>query len=368
VVAGLKDKREALLERTGSPKGLFFAVPVGEDGQSKDQIVCHSRGGSCVFLSSEDRCIIHEDYGPQYKPEVCRLFPYQFIATPNGIAVSLSMECRGFAQARGGQPLRNQEKGLRELLSIIPNLRRVRPVILLDDLNPMAYPDYEALEQALHDVVDDQAGDPAQTLLAMRQCVLDALGQGAQEDGGGSDPQTLRDHIVALMQGIDELAEFLTRKYQRDDEEGRVYTETMDELSTAATAFVADLPRIVGPLSSSSQRQVFQQVIHHHLMNKELCSARTLVLGLARLTFSWLMSRALMIARARQVKRRHLVDQDIMDGVVVLNFLMRNQGFMNAFQSFDDALVSLFYERLPALFTHAKEIAGADTRVDFYKF
>jgi hypothetical protein len=232
----------------------------------------------------------------------------------------------------------------------------------------MAYPDYEALEQALHDVVDDQAGDPAQTLLAMRQCVLDALGQGAQEDGGGSDPQTLRDHIVALMQGIDELAEFLTRKYQRDDEEGRVYTETMDELSTAATAFVADLPRIVGPLSSSSQRQVFQQVIHHHLMNKELCSARTLVLGLARLTFSWLMSRALMIARARQVKRRHLVDQDIMDGVVVLNFLMRNQGFMNAFQSFDDALVSLFYERLPALFTHAKEIAGADTRVDFYKF
>jgi len=170
------------------------------------------------------------------------------------------------------------------------------------------------------------------------------------------------------MQHTIKMAEALVQQYGKDDSEAHVHTETLEELAAAATSIMSDLPRVMGPLDRPSQGQLFQQVMHHQLMGKELTQTRTVVLGMARLSYSWFMSHALMIVRARQVKRRHLVDQDVMDGVVVMSFLLRNQGFMDDFQACDDALVSLFYERLPALLLHAGEIAGSDGRVEFYKF
>ena len=171
IVAGLRPMRDALIESTGTEKGLFFSVPVKHGNEVRDQVVCHSTGGSCVFLTDERRCGIHQDYGGDKKPRVCRLFPYQFVATPEGISVSLQMECRGFEEARGGKPLRDQEAGLRELLKLVPNLRRVRPVILLDGLTPLTWDGYSSLEEELHGVVDTHADNPIAVLLGMREAV-----------------------------------------------------------------------------------------------------------------------------------------------------------------------------------------------------
>ena len=108
--------------------------------------------------------------------------------------------------------------------------------------------------------------------------------------------------------------------------------------------------------------------MHHHLMGKELTLARTVVTGMARLAFGWLMAKALMVARARQVKRRHFVSQDVLDAMVVVNFMLRNEGFMKVFGQADPAIISLFYERLPALIEHASAIKPPDKRLEFYKF
>jgi Fe-S-cluster containining protein len=368
IVQGLSDVREALVETTGTEKGLFFKVPVGAGGSREEQVVCHSSGGSCVFLGEDRLCSIHAAYGPEKKPRVCRLFPYQFIATPKGIAVSLQMECRGFNEARAGKPVIEQEAELRSLLALVPSLRRVRPVIMLDGLTPISYEVYEGLEDAMHAAIDDHTDDPLSALLAIRALTETARGVDPAAPCEDTDIASLQGDLDELVDALLQTVGALHRHYQRDDEQSVVHTETLDELAVAAMGLRPDWRRVSRPLDRADQRSLFREVMHHHLMGKELTNSRTLVLGVARTAFGWLVGKALMVARARQVKRRHLVTQDVMDAVVVTNFLLRNVGFLSAFQRHDQAVVSLFYDRLPALLAAGGELAGPDHRVEFYKF
>ena len=49
--------------------------------------------GACGFLSPDNRCRIHEELGAAKKPLTCRLFPYSFHATADGVAVTASFGC-----------------------------------------------------------------------------------------------------------------------------------------------------------------------------------------------------------------------------------------------------------------------------------
>ncbi|MBX9686611.1 MAG: YkgJ family cysteine cluster protein [Candidatus Obscuribacterales bacterium] len=46
--------------------------------------------GTCEFLSEENLCKIHQDFGIEAKPSICRLFPYTFTVTPDAVLASLS--------------------------------------------------------------------------------------------------------------------------------------------------------------------------------------------------------------------------------------------------------------------------------------
>jgi Fe-S-cluster containining protein len=49
--------------------------------------------GACGFLSDANRCRIHETLGAAKKPLTCRLFPYSFHPTADGIVVKASFGC-----------------------------------------------------------------------------------------------------------------------------------------------------------------------------------------------------------------------------------------------------------------------------------
>ncbi|MCB9468033.1 MAG: YkgJ family cysteine cluster protein [Candidatus Obscuribacterales bacterium] len=61
---------------------------------SKLSVFSHSlekrADGKCAFLSEENRCVLHEKVGPEAKPAMCRLFPYTFTGTPDGVFCSVS--------------------------------------------------------------------------------------------------------------------------------------------------------------------------------------------------------------------------------------------------------------------------------------
>lgn len=49
--------------------------------------------GACGFLSSGNRCRIHEELGSAHKPLTCRVFPYRFHPAPEAVIVSTSFSC-----------------------------------------------------------------------------------------------------------------------------------------------------------------------------------------------------------------------------------------------------------------------------------
>ncbi len=57
--------------------------------------------GSCIFLSSEGRCRIHELHGAEQKPSVCQMFPLQPVVVERDKLVTLRRSCPSAAADKG---------------------------------------------------------------------------------------------------------------------------------------------------------------------------------------------------------------------------------------------------------------------------
>lgn len=363
VLDGLGPHLNDLAAETGTKKGLFFTVPIRTAEGYAEQVVCQSSEGSCVFLANDNKCTIHRRLGGHMKPRVCRVFPYQFVATPEGIAVSLQMECRGFVDARQGAALKTQETDLRALMAHA-NVRPVRPVTVLDGANTLDWTAYSALEDRLHTALDEHKDDATQALLAMRAVLAEPL----EAPRAGLDVPSLRGALDQMGVGIRETVASLRALFHQDDPQGVVHTGSLDELDCALIHMTAQLPRMLRPLRKAGQRRLFVEMVHHHLQNKDLTHARSLRIGFGRLVLLWLLARSLMLQRARQVKRAHLTEQDVLDAMVLVRFLMRNQDFMSALRTHDEACAQLLFDRLPQLVALADELPDPDRRLELYKF
>jgi lysine-N-methylase len=61
----------------------------------------HREDGSCVFLSEEGRCRIHERFGYATKPLPCRLFPFVLVPTGDHWRVGVRFACPSAADNKG---------------------------------------------------------------------------------------------------------------------------------------------------------------------------------------------------------------------------------------------------------------------------
>jgi lysine-N-methylase len=61
----------------------------------------HQPDGSCVFLSDQGRCRIHERFGYEAKPLACRLFPFVLVPVGDHWRVSVRFACPSAAQNKG---------------------------------------------------------------------------------------------------------------------------------------------------------------------------------------------------------------------------------------------------------------------------
>lgn len=57
--------------------------------------------GACGFLSSDDRCRIHEELGAAAKPLTCRMFPFKFHPVAGGAVATASFGCPTIVANRG---------------------------------------------------------------------------------------------------------------------------------------------------------------------------------------------------------------------------------------------------------------------------
>lgn len=70
--------------------------------------------GSCVFLTQDNRCRIHEEHGPDAKPLVCQMYPLQLVPHEKRAILTLRRSCPS-AAADNGQSLQDHLKAVRQL-------------------------------------------------------------------------------------------------------------------------------------------------------------------------------------------------------------------------------------------------------------
>jgi lysine-N-methylase len=95
--------------------GPWFA-PVGWG--SKTWKLKHRPDGSCVFLTSGNRCRLQERFGADAKPFVCRLFPFVLIPAGNHWRVGMRFSCPS-AAANRGRPVTDAEAELVHLSRLL---------------------------------------------------------------------------------------------------------------------------------------------------------------------------------------------------------------------------------------------------------
>jgi Fe-S-cluster containining protein len=363
-VASLKPKFPILRERTGVKKPFFMDVPVTVDGTTVERTICQSSKGACVFLGEDRLCTIHGEFGGEAKPNVCQVFPYQFKATPEGVSVSLGMECRGFVEARQGKKLKDQEAEIRQMMSRL-KISTLRTVITLDDQTTLNHADYMAIETDLHRVVDEGSADPIQTLLTMRDELESRREHKANPNESVDD--LVRD-LELFQEGFIQSLGELHDSYHHVDDRITVHTGALDHLARGVAGLLPDFERILQPLRRKEARDLFGEYAHHALMGKEFVRARHLVLAFARFNFSWLVVKSIAIDRIRQVKRRHLLPQDIQDALVIMHFLFRGVDAISGLRRHDAQLVSLFYDRLPLMVEVGPTLGLANQPATLYKF
>src|SRR5262245_61572420 len=78
----------------------------------------HREDGSCVFLSEEGRCRIHEKHGYEAKPLPCRLFPFILVPQGDRWGVGVRFACPSAARNKG-RSLPEHDSELREFVELL---------------------------------------------------------------------------------------------------------------------------------------------------------------------------------------------------------------------------------------------------------
>jgi len=68
----------------------------------RSYVLNHKANGECVFLTADNRCRIHAEFGYTEKPLSCQLFPFTLERDAEGFRVGLRFDCPAMAKSVGG--------------------------------------------------------------------------------------------------------------------------------------------------------------------------------------------------------------------------------------------------------------------------
>jgi lysine-N-methylase len=135
----------------------------------------HRADGSCIFLSDQGRCRVHERFGYEAKPLPCRLFPFLLVPAGDHWRVGMRFACPS-AAANKGRSVRDHEQALRRFAAELvkregmdrqPGAANVPPPPLAAGQRA-AWPDVLQFMQALLTILRDRK-DPVERRL--RKCL-----------------------------------------------------------------------------------------------------------------------------------------------------------------------------------------------------
>jgi hypothetical protein len=118
--------------------------------------------GACQFLRADNLCEVHARFGAAAKPLMCRMFPYQYRATPTGIAVGMRLgECASVLAATRGLPVVDQQDDLLGMLAQHESIALLPPTFWSTRDSLLTWEEYQRIEDALLAGASPPAGGSA---------------------------------------------------------------------------------------------------------------------------------------------------------------------------------------------------------------
>ena len=157
-------------------------------GLAGSPVLDHKPDGSCVFLTNNSRCRIHEMFGPDAKPFMCRQFPLQIVASDRGAFATVARSCPS-AVADRGRPIEQHLPFLRRLFrdDLAQTAMAVPPPIL--GRTTRTWDDFHRLANALQRLLTDARMPLVRRLVhslkfcsALEQCKWKRVGTDAVVD------------------------------------------------------------------------------------------------------------------------------------------------------------------------------------------
>lgn len=356
----------------GENDELFHTYTLA-DGREVTVIQRDELTNYCRFLAPDRLCVVHKSAGYDAKPLICRQFPFVFSETPEGIAVSIQMECREYLAAKhAAQPLGvDREDELWELIDQGAAKHAVPQVIDLDGHASLPYAEYRVLEDELLEIL--QRPQPlAERLVALRDRV-----------------QLAREHVIALIGARPAYLEARTWRgqipnlldYDGDPKSVLAAAQrTYGELSQTAQRDYATYQQINDSFAANRTinyqkalsglffdfrfasyadpqgevDEVLRDSLLNYLFSKEAARHETLVQGLARGFLRLLTTWSQAILLATFGCRSHLVGRDAIDAMVTVNKIFRDKNVRESFDRLHRSLAFLFFDRLELF------VGGAD--------
>jgi lysine-N-methylase len=122
------DERERIEDQGWDPAELGGRAPFALQGPpwARRVTLNHRADGSCVFLSEQGRCRIHERFGYAAKPLPCRLFPFVLVPAGDHWRVGLRYACPS-AAANKGRPVPEHQPQLLEFAARLAEREGLKP-------------------------------------------------------------------------------------------------------------------------------------------------------------------------------------------------------------------------------------------------
>lgn len=209
--------RESSETNEGTDRDPFEPVP-GHEGVFR---IRKREDGACGFLSTENRCRIHEELGGDRKPLTCRLFPFDLHAVGREVVLTSSFSCPTVA-AGSGATLQSQSSALNTLQKEWSRSSDERAVPLL--------------------FTEDKAID-AKTAAEFRS-ILRKILERRKADGG----RDLRENVARMAQYCDDLTRHRVLRLSAD---------AFSEYLTLTGRYAATTDKPLAPRAPSSLSRLF---------------------------------------------------------------------------------------------------------------
>ncbi len=209
--------------------------------------------GRCEFLMDDERCRLHVDIGPQAKPTICQLFPYNFTETPSGVYASLSFVSSAVLY-NAGRPLLEQsgllEQKWEQFQRLFPGENRDWSDIQLFSGQPLTWQAYLVLDAKLLELI--RAQEPRGIERRLSACSKYLVSQAPRGTNlERMPPVDARPKVVDQL-----LIKWLMEFYLTDD----VYAcSTFDLYSQALFADLSKPPQTV-PILDGAERYTINQL------------------------------------------------------------------------------------------------------------